>query len=82
MKLIAVGAVAAHSDETPARLDPPAIVVETGDGRIALLGQISNAVQQLKKIHSTRIISAYLRMMSAAKTYRGRQNHARNQKTC
>ena len=52
--LIAVGGLAAHGDETPARLHPPAVVVQTGNGRIALLGDIFRTIQQLEEVHSTR----------------------------
>ena len=55
--LIAVGGLAADRYETPARLHPPAVVVESGDLRIALLREIFSTIQQLKEIHSTRIIA-------------------------
>ncbi len=55
--VIAVGGLAAHGHETPAGLHPPAVVVETGDLRIALLREIFGAIQQLEEIHSTRIIA-------------------------
>src|SRR5664280_2328030 len=54
---IAVGSLAADSHETPARLHPPTVIVETGDLRIALLREIFRTVQQLKEVHSTRIIA-------------------------
>jgi hypothetical protein len=54
---IAVGSLAADSHETPARLHPPAVIVETGDLRIALLREVFRTVQQLKEVHSTRIIA-------------------------
>ena len=57
--LIAVGGVAAHGDETPARLHPAAVVVQPGNGRIALLGDVFRTIQQLEKVHSTRIIATF-----------------------
>ncbi len=52
--LIAVGGLAAHGNETPARLHPPAVVVQPSNGRIALLGDVFRAIQQLEEVHSTR----------------------------
>src|ERR1035437_1409609 len=54
---IAVGSLAADSHETPARLHPPTVIVETGDLRIALLREVFRTIQQLKEVHSTRIIA-------------------------
>ena len=54
---IAVGSLAADSHKTPARLHSPAVIVETGDLRIALLREVFRTVQQLKEVHSTRIIA-------------------------
>ena len=55
--LITVRAFAADSYETPAWLHSPAVVIETGDLRIALLHEILGTIQQLKEVHSTRIIA-------------------------
>src|ERR1019366_4358505 len=54
---IAVGSLAADGHETPARLHSPTVIVETGDLRIALLREVFRTIQQLKEVHSTRIIA-------------------------
>lgn len=42
---IAVGALALHGDKAPARPHPAAVVIQSGDIRIALLREILRAVQ-------------------------------------
>ena len=44
---VAVGAFAAHGDETPSGLHPPAVVIQPGNGRIAAFVQIFRTIKQL-----------------------------------
>ena len=57
--LIAVGGLTAHGDETPARLDAPAVVIQTRDFGIALLGEIFHPIQQFEECHPACIIATH-----------------------
>jgi hypothetical protein len=55
--VVAVGVFAAHGNEAPSWLHSSAVVIQSGDVRIALLRQVFSAIQQLEEIHSRGIIA-------------------------
>ena len=71
--LIAISGLAAHGNETPAWLHPPAVVVQSSNGRIALLGDVLRTIQQIEEVHSTRIIVGFFTLRSEGTQYRGRR---------
>ena len=58
---IAVRALPANGDETPARLYSATVIIQPGNRRIALLRDVLRAVQEVKKIHRRKnaMTSAY-----------------------